>query len=403
MNLKLTTTAIAMSVLVAGTAFAQTIIPDNAYSAVTGTISISPTPPWSSVVVGTNADNAYVRSPATVAATVYQEGSTTVRTNRPNVTTTQSFARYAFGNKEILQLATGSNNVSRFTLIYTNQFSDIDVAGLAYMQGTSAPVALDPNIFGVSLGNGISAATSTVNTNTGVPSALTRSTYEGFTAAILGSITGQGVLTGQYNYLRSHVFVNGTNRATNTYTTVGATGSFSGLWQDDPILPNLTNTLTAIAGQNFSLNYEGIDVTSYGITNSPGFSFGINGNGLITANPVAAATTTAVVTNTVTVRATNNVGATTSRTFKVVVVPQAPVIDSTNAKSGIASTSFSHQITTLLTNASSFAGFGLPVWASLNPTTGLITGTAASGTNVVQLSASNAAGVGVQTFTISVP
>ncbi|MBJ7259259.1 MAG: S8 family serine peptidase, partial [Chthoniobacterales bacterium] len=79
-----------------------------------------------------------------------------------------------------------------------------------------------------------------------------------------------------------------------------------------------------------------------------------------------------------------------------------PVITSPSSAGGIAGQAFSYQITA--SNApTSFGASNLPAWANINTTNGLITGTpSASTTNLAILSASNSAGVGTNSLTITI-
>lgn len=80
----------------------------------------------------------------------------------------------------------------------------------------------------------------------------------------------------------------------------------------------------------------------------------------------------------------------------------APVITSPLTASGIAGQAFSYQITA--SNApTSFGASNLPAWASINTTSGVISGSNPTvGTNVVSISASNSVGVGGTNLTISI-
>ncbi|MFM8682855.1 MAG: Ig-like domain-containing protein, partial [Chthoniobacterales bacterium] len=69
-----------------------------------------------------------------------------------------------------------------------------------------------------------------------------------------------------------------------------------------------------------------------------------------------------------------------------------PVITSPSTAGGIAGTAFSYTITAS-NSPSSFGATGLPAWASINTTSGVISGaTPVAGTNVVSISASNTVG-----------
>lgn len=83
--------------------------------------------------------------------------------------------------------------------------------------------------------------------------------------------------------------------------------------------------------------------------------------------------------------------------------PMAPVITSAPAVSVQVGQPFAYQITTALNNATGFAASGLPDGLSLEPNTGLISGTpAAEGAFPVALSATNGSGTGTMTLTLSI-
>ena len=103
-----------------------------------------------------------------------------------------------------------------------------------------------------------------------------------------------------------------------------------------------------------------------------------------------------------------NAGGTGSQTFALTLtkpVPSAPVISSANTGSGIAGSSFSHQITAS-NSPTSYAASTLPSGLSINTSTGRISGTLSSGLSAgaysITLSATNAGGTGSQTFTLTV-
>jgi len=79
-----------------------------------------------------------------------------------------------------------------------------------------------------------------------------------------------------------------------------------------------------------------------------------------------------------------------------------PVITSSSTAGGIVGQAFSYQITA--SNApTSYGASNLPVWASINTTNGLISGSSpTTGTNVVTISASNSVGVGSTNLTITI-
>lgn len=83
------------------------------------------------------------------------------------------------------------------------------------------------------------------------------------------------------------------------------------------------------------------------------------------------------------------------------VVVMAPVITSASTASGSDGAAFSYQIAA--TNSpTGFSATGLPSWASINASTGLISGTAVAGNTTIQVSATNAGGTGSASVAISI-
>ncbi|MFM8790743.1 MAG: Ig-like domain-containing protein, partial [Chthoniobacterales bacterium] len=79
-----------------------------------------------------------------------------------------------------------------------------------------------------------------------------------------------------------------------------------------------------------------------------------------------------------------------------------PVITSPSTAGGIAGQAFSYQITAS-NSPTSFGASSLPAWASINTTSGVISGaTPTAGTNVVSISASNSVGVASTNLTITI-
>jgi hypothetical protein len=140
-----------------------------------------------------------------------------------------------------------------------------------------------------------------------------------------------------------------------------------------------------------------------GATNSP-TSFGATGlppglamssTGLISGTPTTAGTSTASVTAT-------NASGSGSSPLTITVNPTPPVITSVSSTTGTINQAFSFQITAN-NGPTNFSATGLPTGLIVDPTAGLISGTpVASGTSVVQLSATNAAGSGTSTLTITI-
>jgi hypothetical protein len=105
---------------------------------------------------------------------------------------------------------------------------------------------------------------------------------------------------------------------------------------------------------------------------------------------------------TVNLSATNAGGTGTATLTLTVVLPSAPVINSSATASGVYLTPFNYQIGG--TNIPlSFGATGLPAWASINTSTGAISGTPdVIGTSTVTVSATNLGGTGTATLTITI-
>src|SRR5208282_2099445 len=118
-------------------------------------------------------------------------------------------------------------------------------------------------------------------------------------------------------------------------------------------------------------------------------------SGLISGTPTAAGTST------VTLSATNSSG-TGNATLTLTIAVAAPAITSATVASGTVGSAFSYQITA--TNApTSYGATGLPAGLTVNSGTGLISGTpTAAGTSTVTLSATNSAGTGNATLTLTI-
>jgi hypothetical protein len=134
-------------------------------------------------------------------------------------------------------------------------------------------------------------------------------------------------------------------------------------------------------------------------------------SGTVTFNGTVATTTswsaTSIVTSVPTGATSGNVvvtvGGMASNTIPFTVTSSAaPAITSASSASGTMGTAFSYKITA--TNSpTSYGASGLPSWASVNTSTGVISGTpTAAGTSTVTVSATNAGGTGSATLTITV-
>lgn len=198
--------------------------------------------------------------------------------------------------------------------------------------------------------------------------------------------------------------VSGTPTAVGTYNaTVTATnGSGSG---SKPVTftitlgpPTVTSAATATGAQGVAFTYQitaSNSPTSFGAAGlPPGLS--VNpATGLISGTPTVSGSFT------VTISATNGSG-TGSRTLTINLNVGAPVITGPSTALAATGAAFSFQV--VATNApTSYAASGLPSGLTLDPVTGIISGTPqSSGVFIVSLSATNGTGTGTATLTLTV-
>ncbi len=192
--------------------------------------------------------------------------------------------------------------------------------------------------------------------------------------------------------------VAGTSTVTLSAVNAGGTGTQTLTVTVNPPTPVITSlaTATAVAGESFSHQITAENSpTSFDATGLP------PGLTLDTANGVISGIPTTVGIYTVTLSA-NNVTGTGTQALTVTVNRPTPVITSLAAVTVIQGETFSYTITAE-NSPETFAAAGLPSGLSLDPATGLITGTPTDvGIANVTLSASNVTGTGSQAFTLTV-
>jgi uncharacterized protein YhjY with autotransporter beta-barrel domain len=156
-------------------------------------------------------------------------------------------------------------------------------------------------------------------------------------------------------------------------------------------------TASGTVGQAFSYQITGSDFpTSYAATGQPAGLLLNTTTGLISGTPTVQGTFNA------TVNATNGAGTSVARPVVITIVLLAPVISSGTTASGTVDVPLSFQITAS-SITTSFSATGLPPGLSINPTTGLISGTpTAFGTFTTTVNAINATGTGSATVTFSI-
>ncbi len=165
-----------------------------------------------------------------------------------------------------------------------------------------------------------------------------------------------------------------------------------------PQIPVITSAATATAtlGQAYTYTITAINApTSFGATNLPA-GLSLNpATGVISGTPTTPGSTTITLSASV-------AGVTGNQTLTLTVKRQVPVITSAATVTATVRQAFNYAITAT-NEPTTFGSVGLPTGLSLNPTTGVISGTPTTpGSTTITLSASNDGGTGNQTLTLTV-
>jgi autotransporter-associated beta strand protein len=167
----------------------------------------------------------------------------------------------------------------------------------------------------------------------------------------------------------------------------------------NPVAPPAITSATGaagMAGSGFSYQITaGNSPTGFGASGLPSWLTVSSSTGLMGGIPAAAGSYKLTV-------SANNAAGTGSAPLTITVLPQPPVIGSSASAAGTSGSGFSYLILAS-GNPTNFAADGLPSGLSVNPSTGLISGTPTmTGTTTVALSAINSGGTGSAMLTITV-
>ncbi len=202
-----------------------------------------------------------------------------------------------------------------------------------------------------------------------------------------GAITGTPV-----------VAMAGTVAITLSATNTAGTGTATLMLNVSLNAPTITsaNTASGNVGSAFTFNVTATDFpSSYGATGLPA------GLSINTMTGVISGTPTSAGVSMVNLTATNGAG-TGMQTLVITITLLPPVVSSGASVSGTVTQPVSYQITAS-NSPTSFGASGLPAGLSVNAMTGLISGSPTStGTTVVTVSATNAAGTGTKAVTFSI-
>ena len=180
-------------------------------------------------------------------------------------------------------------------------------------------------------------------------------------------------------------------------TWLAATALYGTPGNDGP--PSITSALTATGVTGVAFTYQITATktpTSYNATPLPA-GLAVNpSTGVISGSPTAMGTTN------VSISATNSAGTDTKTLVITVTNPALPVVTSAGTASGIMGDVFATYQITATNVPTSYGAAGLPAGLVVNTGTGAITGTpTVSGTFDAVISATNSAGSGTKTLTIT--
>ena len=210
------------------------------------------------------------------------------------------------------------------------------------------------------------------------------------------------------------VFTTGSSNAGAVFIGTSLTGASSNsatfrIHAIAPDAPMITSPLVVTCSNQYSFSYQlttsssatGLSVSgipSWATTTPPSLGYilaNMPWSGMIYGTPTETGTTLVTV-------STWNVSGSDQRTLALVVEQAPPTLTSPLNASGNSGSLFSYQITGNR-SPTGFVATGIPSWATFDPATGIISGTPTSpGKYLLNIGASNSAGVGVASETIHI-
>ena len=225
-----------------------------------------------------------------------------------------------------------------------------------------------------------------------------------------GTVTGGGsfvsgssqtvLATPNPGYQFSNWTVNGSvvsTSASYTFTVSASTALVANFVAPPAITSASSTTFTNGQAGSFTVTATGYPAPTYSATGLPAWA------SLNATTGVLSGTPTATGTSSFTITASNGVGTAATQTFTL-TVDQAPAITSASSTTFTDGQAGSFTVTATGYPAPTYSATGLPAWASLNATTGVLSGTpTATGTSSFTITASNGVGTAAtQTFTLTV-
>ena len=210
----------------------QTNVPTNETSYISGKITI----PAPKVRKGADVASSSFERSVSIATTIRQVVDSTNKTNTKTgiITYKDAFKTYAFGNRELLQLGLGTNNVKGYSLVATNPFQQFSFSqlGFAAKKGTNFTT-----VSGISVGWNDQfytedSAYTLVDSNAVNPKRVySKENYAGIVQlnVALGPFTGLSAIGNYRETLQTKVAIGTTNT---NYYSVSVGGNISQIWAD---------------------------------------------------------------------------------------------------------------------------------------------------------------------------